>query len=110
MILSSKYLHFDNTYSFDPKCYSTADPSRVNQMMADSASHGFEKEEVFPQATAVGDNNRTNENPENPENESENQDDVEENGPTSSVGNIIPLKKLQNGWAVMSSFMSVSRL
>ena len=32
----------------------------------------------------------------------------ETDGPTSSVGNIIPLDKLKNGWFALSTFMTVS--
>lgn len=35
-------------------------------------------------------------------------DDADENeGPTSSVGNIIPMDKLKNGWFALSSFVTV---
>ena len=36
------------------------------------------------------------------------EEDDESEGPTSSVGNIIPMDKLKNGWFALSSFVTVS--
>lgn len=36
------------------------------------------------------------------------EDSDETEGPTSSVGNIIPMDKLKNGWFALSTFMTVS--
>lgn len=36
------------------------------------------------------------------------EDSDETDGPTSSVGNIIPMDKLKNGWFALSTFMTVS--
>ena len=35
--------------------------------------------------------------------------DDEDDGPTSSVDNIIPMDKIKNGWFALSNYMTVSR-
>ena len=36
--------------------------------------------------------------------------DDEDDGPTSSVENIIPMEKLKNGWFALSTFVTVSSI
>jgi hypothetical protein len=76
-------------------------------MMSDSVLPGEETEPKTNQSPQ-----ETN-NLENPKDVGEGQalggeDSDETDGPTSSVGNIIPMDKLKNGWFALSTFMTVS--
>jgi hypothetical protein len=76
-------------------------------MMSDSVLPGEESEPKSNQSP-----HETN-TPENPKDVVEGQalggeDSDEIDGPTSSVGNIIPMDKLKNGWFALSTFMTVS--
>lgn len=45
-----------------------------------------------------------------PLNDSDINDEEDEDGPQSSVENILPLKNLRNGWFSLSSYMTVSNI
>ena len=74
-------------------------------MMSDSSAIGEDKEvakraEEFRQDNPVLNESGTETDP---------NDKDENEGPTSSVENIIPLNKLKNGWFALSAFVAVSQ-
>ena len=75
-------------------------------MMADSMPLGDDKD--ADRSTEESPTSHQNENLNEEEVIKEDVDDVD--GPTSSVGNIIPLNKLKNGWFALSTFVTVSIL
>ena len=79
--------------------------------MDDSAVHGDDKvteRNAEDSAGGRSPKNTANEGGGDVLNGDNNTGDDEGDGPTSSIGNIIPISKLKNGWFALSTYVTVS--
>ena len=94
----------DNYSSTQPASHQPKSYQQLRKMMSDSSAISEDK--------GVGmraDESRQDKPVLNESGTETDTDDKDENeGPTSSVENIIPLNKLKNGWFALSAFVAVS--